>query len=400
MKVWFVLFTVQLCYCVWHVVGKKALMDGMHPIVLAIYRELGACMVMHALATRIDGRPPYKSLRRADWRIFLIMGILSYGNLVGFIMALNYITAFNSALLHPTIPVFAAAIAVMMRVETLTRHKAVGIGFCALGSFVVTAWGVQGDSTEGASNVVLGNIILVIQCFSMAALLVTQKRVLERYPPTTTTAGYYTVATVMTLITTLAWVQDPSAYVIRTSMEWVAVIFGALVGVTYIYCALAWCTQRTSPATTAVSMTMQPPLNALLSVLFMGRTMFSLGEVLGGLLIMGGLVITVWVQLNERSSDSTLLPSSSPEADSPPEGVELTMAPWTDNGEATDEDDLTNLHGGGGLASPALGRSSAGENDTGGGEDEDLSGNISDESSKSQDTLLGNSSSDSPTAEL
>ena len=95
-----------------------------------------------------------------------------------------------------------------------------GIGLCAVGSLIVTVWGVTADETEGAKNLVLGNnhcsppatapprpafsrptpttlplksqgnIILIIQCLSMAALLVVQKPVLERLPPTTITAGY------------------------------------------------------------------------------------------------------------------------------------------------------------------------------------------------------------------
>ena len=42
---------------------------------------------------------------------------------IGFIFALENITAFNAALLHPTIPVFAAVIGVIIGVEVLNRPK-------------------------------------------------------------------------------------------------------------------------------------------------------------------------------------------------------------------------------------------------------------------------------------
>ena len=49
-------------------------------------------------------------------------------------------------------------------------------------------------------------------------------------------------------------------------------------------------------------MTLQPPLNAVLSVLFMGRTMFSGGEVVGGAFIVAGLLVATF-----STSDAALL---------------------------------------------------------------------------------------------
>ena len=92
----------------------QALMGGIHPLALALYRELGACTFMHAVAYKIDGMPAWRRLDLTWWssdvKVFLLMGFLSFGNIVGFIFALNYITAFNGSLLHPSIPVFAAMI--------------------------------------------------------------------------------------------------------------------------------------------------------------------------------------------------------------------------------------------------------------------------------------------------
>ena len=129
--------------------------------------------------------------------------------------------------------------------------QAAGIALCAVGSFIVTVWGVTADETEGASNLVLGepppprlrfwlsttptlpllhpivgNIILIIQCLSMAGLLVIQKPVLERLPPTTITAGYYTVATFLTALVTFSSLHEGSEYTIDSSEGWAAVVYG------------------------------------------------------------------------------------------------------------------------------------------------------------------------------
>jgi len=52
-QVWLVLGLVQLCYCLWHVLAKRALLAGGHPLVLAFYRELLACLCMYALAQKV-----------------------------------------------------------------------------------------------------------------------------------------------------------------------------------------------------------------------------------------------------------------------------------------------------------------------------------------------------------
>lgn len=65
-KVWCVLVVVQICYCLWHVLAKKALNHGMDPLVLALYRELIACALMHSMAFCADKRPAWTFLRRTD----------------------------------------------------------------------------------------------------------------------------------------------------------------------------------------------------------------------------------------------------------------------------------------------------------------------------------------------
>jgi len=308
--VWATLFLVQLSYCVWHVLAKKALLQGFSPLVLALYRELLACLLLHGMAFVFDGGLPWARLSRRDLITMAYLGIFSYGNVVGFIVALDYITAFNSSLLHPSIPVFAAAFGWAMGVESLSGRAWAGVTVCAIGAVVVIVWGVREDPTptsnddgedddsgSGSGGVVLGNIILLVQCVSLALLLVFEKPVLERLPPISVTACYYSFAAVYTAVTTLAAVP-PSAeeYLIETRAEWVALVYGSTVSVAFIYTALSWATKRTSPSTVAVSMTLQPPLNAALSVLFLGRTIFTTGEVLGGVLIVIGLLVTVRYQ--------------------------------------------------------------------------------------------------------
>mmetsp|Transcript_46761 Transcript_46761/g.94322 ORF Transcript_46761/g.94322 Transcript_46761/m.94322 type:complete len:449 (-) Transcript_46761:9-1355(-) len=325
--VWTVLGCVQLGYCIFHVLAKNALMAGTHPLILAFYREMIACVCMYTLAYKIDGKSVWSGFQRCEIGTFLLLGFLSYGNVVGFIVALEYVTAFNSALLHPSIPVFTAFFAVLVGMETMTRRKALGIFLSLFGAVVVVAWGTADGSETGEAgandkHVVLGNFLLLGQCASMAALLVVQKAPLSRgVPPTTLTARYYSVSSVLTILTTLLVLlpfgdfageggksnaSPLKPYEIgRSPAALVAIVYGGTVSVTFTYCALAWATKHGTPSMTALSMTLQPPLNALLSIIFMNRKTFTAGEVVGGTLVLLGLVVTVMAQpaVEERVGD-------------------------------------------------------------------------------------------------
>eukprot|EP00628_Pelagophyceae_sp_CCMP2097_P024622 CAMPEP_0184212382 /NCGR_PEP_ID=MMETSP0976-20121227/13609_1 /TAXON_ID=483370 /ORGANISM="non described non described, Strain CCMP2097" /LENGTH=336 /DNA_ID=CAMNT_0026517101 /DNA_START=39 /DNA_END=1045 /DNA_ORIENTATION=+ len=302
------LVVVQLSYCIWHVLGKLALNGGMDPFVLAMYRQVGATVLIVCLAKAADA--PHGDLfagvraacTRRDACLFLLLGVLGFGNIYGFIVALSYVTAFNSALLHPTIPVFAALLAGASGVERIGPRTVCGICLSACGAVVVVVYGVPADhNTEGGGEVsnadaFVGNAILLAQCFCMGGLLVLQKHLITRtgLGAATTTGCYNAVAVVLAVLATTALVGgDAQHYAFHSAVEIWALLYGVVLGGCLVYVLLAWATQQTSPTVVSLSMTLQPPLNAVLSVLFLGRDSFSAGEIIGGALITAGLVVTV-----------------------------------------------------------------------------------------------------------
>jgi len=270
-SVWLVLALVQISYCIWHILAKKAMSQGIHPLVIAFYREIMACFCMYTLSYLIDGKFVWSTFRlNHDWKQYLLLGILSFGNTIGFILALYFITPFNASLLHPSIPVFSAIIGVSSGLEIMTLFKGIGILFCAIGAIIVVVWGVTNDETPGGTSghVIFGNIILIFQCACMGALLVVQKISLnDGCPPATLTARYYSIASILTILTTTCVVREPHKYMIFTSLEpLLAVIYGGTIGVSFVYIAMAWVVRESSPSTAAISLTLQPPFNAILSV--------------------------------------------------------------------------------------------------------------------------------------
>ena len=312
-KVWGVLFLVQLAYCEWHVLAKQALSSGTRPLALALYRELGGVLVMHALARRLDGARACaretRALLRPHARAFAALALCAFANIVGFIVALQYITALNSALLHPVVPVLAYALGRALGVEPPARAKGVGVLLCAAGAVVVVLVGAPADRMRGASDPALGNALLLAQCCAMAALLVLEKPVLDAgLKPTFVTAWYYSGAALLTLaacagVATARLARGDARGARRelvlgaggadAGRAWAAAAFGALVAIPFVYVAMAWANARAGPSAVAASMTLQPPLNAALSALFLGRRTVAPGELAGGALVLAGLLCVV-----------------------------------------------------------------------------------------------------------
>mmetsp|Transcript_7395 Transcript_7395/g.10281 ORF Transcript_7395/g.10281 Transcript_7395/m.10281 type:complete len:454 (-) Transcript_7395:240-1601(-) len=340
---YFALVLVQLLYCIWHVLGKKALNDGLNPFVLAMYRQDGALVVMIFLARFVDKVSSWRTfasifgivqksvggvaslytqeeimtenkiiISPQDRWALVVLGILGFGNIYGFILALSYVTSFNSALLHPIIPVTSALIASISGVETATKRTMIGVSFGAFGALIVVLFGVERDksNTEGdphgfsSRRIAIGNIYLLGQCLCMGALLVLQKALHTRtkIPATTLTALYNSIAAFLATLTTLIIIrQHKNSYSLQTANEIAAVVYGAIIGICFVYVLLGWATIVAGPTVVALSMTLQPPLNAVLAVLFLHRTSFSFGEIFGGFIIIAGLCIVV-LQKNTSSS--------------------------------------------------------------------------------------------------
>jgi hypothetical protein len=72
----------------------------------------------------------------------------------------------------------------------------------------------------------------------------------------------------------------------------------------YAYNAFSWAGKRVSPAITTVYNTLQPVGTSVLSVIFLG-TVITVPEIVGGVLVMSGLVITVYGRHLEAMAGDT-----------------------------------------------------------------------------------------------
>jgi drug/metabolite transporter (DMT)-like permease len=81
-------------------------------------------------------------------------------------------------------------------------------------------------------------------------------------------------------------------------LPWLGLGYATLFATLYAYNAYSWAGKRVSPAITTVYNTLQPVGTSVLSVIFLHHHI-TLPEILGGLLVMVGLIITVYGRQQE-----------------------------------------------------------------------------------------------------
>ncbi|CAM9307281.1 unnamed protein product, partial [Choristocarpus tenellus] len=87
-------------------------------------REGAATMIMFVIARRMDGRVV---LDRAHIGNFIFMGLASFGNVVGCILTLQYLSAEAFGMMQPSVPVIAMAMSYMTGVEGMSSLKCLGV---------------------------------------------------------------------------------------------------------------------------------------------------------------------------------------------------------------------------------------------------------------------------------
>lgn len=336
-KLLIVLFTVQGIFSLWPIfIAIVVRRYQVHPLYVALLRDIiGSTSLWIAvwmgmgcpwlistkshigLISKLPGI--ISSFSHYDKKLFIALGIVSTINSVGYVMALQYVSPFNSALLHPSIPVFASLFGSLLGVEDLTRQKILGSTLCIIGSIAV----VITQSNLSLSGSLLGNILLgkcfdgtllwsisdyfvlpvVTQSLAMALLLVGQKFVDRKYGALETTAIYYTIGTVFSAPFIFIALVIKDEMVLLNINSFLVILFGGLFVIACNYVGLSWASKVSKPSIPAASMMLQPPLTYILGMIIVGDQSASIYTYIGGIVIIIGLLMTTYPAKNVLDGD-------------------------------------------------------------------------------------------------
>jgi len=303
------LFFAQLSFSTWHILGKVVLNAGVTPLVFAAYRELIAAFLLFGVALLSTGWGTQSAIAarlivplKTDLLRVFAMGVCSFGNVGGFVVGLSLTSAPNAASLQPSVPIIALLIAVIIGQENLTAFKLLGVAFVVLGSMLVVVFDPEfDDASSGAgSHVVLGNIVLLLQCAALATLLVIQKAIVHRYHPIWLTAYYYSIGGALTWLACLYYVERREVFDIGSEPVWLVLIFASVFATVIAYCIYTWSASYLDASVISLYSSVQVVTTTALSVAFLGHVVIA-AQAAGALLIIVGLCVTVWAQTRDTA---------------------------------------------------------------------------------------------------
>ena len=273
------LLGVQLSFGGFHVIGK-AVIEELAPLALAGMRVAVATPILLLIAWRHDRCLP----RRRDLPVLAGLGLLGVClNQVLFIVGLQYTTATNAAILMSSIPVFAVAVAAVLRTESIGKRRVAGITLAVAGALVVLGPG----QLSGQNAAFLGNLLILINCLSYAVFLVLQRPILERLPWRTTIAWSFLFGGLAVLAVAAGDLRELDLATLDADV-WAGLAYIVIFPTVLSYSINTWAVKRCSASLAATYTTAQPLFAAALAGWFLGE---SLGwrEGIGLALIASGL---------------------------------------------------------------------------------------------------------------
>jgi drug/metabolite transporter (DMT)-like permease len=228
--------------------------------------------------------------RRDAWR-FLYLGFFGVSvNQFCFTLGLHYTSVSHSAVIVGMGPIYTLILAVLLRLERATWHKAVGMAIAFTGIAVLAS--ENGISARSPS--LLGDAITMTGSLGFAMYAVLGKRVAGEYDALTMTAFNHFAGALIVLPLALhqAWMLGAAGN--WQTVPWqglTAILYMALFGSAVAYVLYYWLLRYLEASQLSAFTYLLPVLASILGILALGEQ-GSWRQVLGGALALGGVYWT------------------------------------------------------------------------------------------------------------
>ncbi len=225
-------------------------------------------------------------IARQDWARVVVSGLLGYTLYIQIsTVGLSYTTAFSSALLIATSPLFMTILLWFFRLEQIQPGRWIALLIALLGVIIF----VLDKAQIGLRLTSLGDLISLASAFFFAAYNVVNKPLLTRYPAPVLTA--YTLTTgaipVLLISTPALFGQDWSRISV---VGWGALLWGIVFPVYLAWTIWSWVNLRLGVSRTAPFMYLVPIIGGLTSWVLLGEG-FGIQKIVGACLILGSLAL-------------------------------------------------------------------------------------------------------------
>ncbi len=223
-----------------------------------------------------------------DLPYFMISGLFGFTFYqLGYILGLSRTTAFSSAVLNCTMPLFSLLILTLFRLERINFYQWTG----TLLGFIGVVWFVS-EKMEGVrfTKAGWGDLLTIGAAFSFSIYSILNKSLITRY--SSTKIMTYTLFFGTGFLAPICLIPTLKQNWLEVSLYgWIGLVYSAVFPSYVAYSIWNWAIARQGVARTSLFTFLVPPLSGILSAWFLDET-FSTAKLAGFGLILGGLILT------------------------------------------------------------------------------------------------------------
>ncbi|KAF9619678.1 hypothetical protein IFM89_007999 [Coptis chinensis] len=322
-----VIVIIQTIYAGMFLLSKVALDGGMNSFVFVFYRQAFATifLVPCAFMFERDKAPPLSFIAFSKIFMLSLFGITISLNVYG--IALVYTSATLAAGTANTLPVITFLMAVLLRMEPLKLRsvsgatKILGVILCLAGAATLAFYkgphleplihyhhfGHRSSTVQAVAHPsntwIKGCFLMLTSNILWGLWLVLQGRVLQIYPSKLlfTTLQCF-LSTIQSFIVAIVFERNTSLWKLHLDAGLLAVAYCGIMVTGVTFYLQAWCIEKKGPVFLAMSTPLSLIITILCSVLFLGE-IISMGSVLGGIFLVGGLYCVLWGKCTEQMDE-------------------------------------------------------------------------------------------------
>lgn len=280
-RVHLALAVVAVLFSANYIVAKFAL-QHLNPFAFSWLRVLGSSVALQSLLAARRQQPFLPKGSLPAMAAYSLLGVVA--NQLLFITGLSMTTAHEAAILITTIPIATLLGAIFLRTERASARQLLGIAIAAGGALLLLL--PKASGAHGATNRLLGDILIIINCACYGLYLVVSRDVMRRYSPLRVIAQIFSIGTLLMFPFCVPGLLQTEWSSVPTS-AWVAllaVIAGPTVGA---YLLNGWALVRASSTAVAAYTYVQPFLATLLAWLLLGERLTGIVFVAATLIMSG-----------------------------------------------------------------------------------------------------------------
>ncbi|KAK4803913.1 hypothetical protein SAY86_003730 [Trapa natans] len=327
-----VMVFVQLVYAGMALFSKAAISKGMNPFVFVVLRQALAFLVLSPFAYFFESNKYAPMSYGLLCKIFLVSFVGLTLSLNIYCTAINYTSATLAAATTNTIPAMTFAIAVCLRMESITMRRLHGVAK-VMGSLVgvsgalvfaflrgppvefIMKWYIQSHnhghptdhyapsaspSSSNGAHWVKGSLLLLSSNALFSLWLILQGPIVKQYPSKLRlTALQCFFSCVQSAFWAVAMDRRPAAWKLGWDINLLSVVYCGVIVTGITYWLQVWAVEKKGPVFTAMFTPLALVVTAIFSALVWKETLYW-GRLGGAALLVGGLYCTLWGKMREE----------------------------------------------------------------------------------------------------